>query len=584
MNRQQRRAGRKKGGPISPSGPRLDIGILLAQATRFHQSGNVQEAARLYQQILQRDPGNARVLHLFGIAAHQLGRSDAAILLLRQAVEADRHHPGYHNDLGNILSELGRHAEAVTSFAEAVRHRPDYVEAHNNLGLAARAAGRPGEAEAAFVQALSHRPSFAEAHCNLGMMLFEGGRVAESLPCFLHAVALNPTLPEAHNGLGNALERRDDLDGAEISLRRALSHRPGYAEALHNLGIVLKEQARFTEAAACFEQALACRPDFAEARFALGLTLLQIGKWAEGWRNYDYRFAQTAEPGVRHRPFPQPAWSGEAGNGRTIFLWAEQGFGDALQFGRFARDVSRLGWRVVLEVHAELARLFASSLPEARVVPRGEALPPFDAHCPLLSVPRLLGITLDTLPAPPSYLAADREATQRWRAQLARGGGFKVGVAWRGSAGQKRNRRRSLRPEAFAEFLDLPGVDVISLQKDGRQEELTVLGPRGVLVDAGPKLGDFADTAALISALDLVISVDTSVLHLAGALGVPAWGLLDHASDWQWLTDRRDSPWYPSVRLFRQPRRGDWTSVTAEVRRELGGLLAERLSAAQAAG
>lgn len=615
MNRHQRRAEKKQGGPALPGGTLPpDLQRLFAQASRLHEAGDLPEAVKLYQRILQLDPRHALTLYQFGLAAQRLGWREAAADLIARAIEQDGRQAAYHNDLGNILCELGRiedavaafrqasklkpdlvlahfnlaatlqqqgrNAEAMESYAKAIELRPDHVEAHNNLGLAARALGRLEEAEASFVTALGHRPTYAEAHCNLGMMLYERGRVAEALSCFLSALALRPTLAEAHNGLGNAQERRGELEAAEASFNRALAHRSDYAEAYHNLGVTFREQTRFADALAAFDRALAFKPQLVEARLARGMTLLQTGDWAAGWGDYEYRWMQSEELSGRAGGFRQPLWNGEAGRGRTILLWAEQAFGDTIQFCRFALELMRLGWRVVLEVHPELVRL-VSSLRGVTVVARGETLPPFDCHCPLLSVPGKLGVTLETLPAPHAYLAASRDAVGKWQARLARGMGLRVGVTWRGNATQKREIWRRIGSDRLADCLAVSGLDVISLQKDARQEELTALTPRGVLCDAGPALADFTETAAVMSVLDLVISTDTAVLHLAGALGVPAWGLLDHASDWHWLTGRSDSPWYPSVRLFRQERRGDWTAVTAEVRQALSNLQADRVASAR---
>jgi len=607
MNRQQRRAGKKQKGTLPPSQPPVIDG-LLRQAAHLHQQGRIAEAVEFYQQILRIDPRHADALHRFGIAAHQMGRTDMAIELVGRAVERDGRHPGYQVDLGNLLLERGRAVEAELSFrralqlapdlaiahfnlgnalraqgkldkalaayAEAAALQPGYVEAHNNHGLAAQALGRLETAETAFALALVNRPSYAEAHGNLGVVQLDRGRIAEAGGCFRRAVALQPALPEAHNGLGNALKRRGRLEEAETAFGRALAARPAYADAHHNLGLTRQEQGRPGESVVHFERALRHAPDMAEAHFAQGLSLLRLGAWPEGWRKYDHRWAQKSEPAVRLRRYPQPLWTGDAPEGRTILLWPEQGFGDTIQFVRFAREMARLGWKVVLEAPRELDRLFAG-LAEVSVVAEGDALPPFDVHFPLMSLPARLGITPDRLPAAPG-LHIDGEAVQRWRARLSGGAGLRVGIAWRGSPGHKRDRYRSMMPAAFADFLDQPGIDIVSLQKDGRPEELASLPSERLLCDAGPDLGDFADTAALVSALDLVISVDTSVLHLAAALGMPCWGLIDFACDWRWLTGRRDSPWYPSLRLFRQPARGDWGAVAAMVRAELGDLAGRR--------
>ncbi|HMA52561.1 MAG TPA: tetratricopeptide repeat-containing glycosyltransferase family protein [Magnetospirillaceae bacterium] len=611
MNRQQRRAGKKQGGnlPPPPSPPPFIEGLLL-QASRLHETGRLPEAARLYQQILQLDSRHADALHRLGVAAHQMGRTDMALDLVGRAIEQDGRHPGYHVDLGNMLLERGRAADAalsyrralklqpglaiahfnlgnalraegrldqaLTAYAEAAAHQPDFAEAHNNQGLAAQALGRLETAEIAFAMALVNRPTYAEAHGNLGLVQLDRGRIPQAAGCFHRALALQPALAEAHNGLGNVLKCRDRLDEAESAFGRALAVRPSYADAHHNLGLTLKEQGRPRDAVAAYDRAIHHAPDLGEARFAQSLALLQLGAWPDGWRHYESRWAQKSEPAVRLRRYPQPVWQGEPAAGRTILLWVEQGFGDTIQFVRFAREMTRRGWNVVLEVQRELARLVAT-VPDVTVVPQGTALPPFDVHCPIMGLPGRLGITLDNLPAG-GCLRADGEAAQHWRTQLSAARGFKVGIVWRGSPGHKRDRSRSMAPAVFGEFLDQPGIEVVSLQKDGRPEELASLPADRFLCDAGPELGDFADTAALVAALDLVISVDTSVLHLAAALGAPCWGLIDFAPDWRWLTARGDSPWYPSLRLFRQPRRGDWRPVIAAVRAELGNL-AERRAA-----
>ena len=608
MNRQQRRAGKKKqGGSLPPSPPPV-VEALLLQASRQHQAGRVSEAAQLYQQVLQLDPNQAEALYGLGIVARQTGKGDIALHLVGRAVEQDSSHPGYAVDYGNILMEQGRIDDAVLSLRRAVHLRPDlaiahfnlgnalrtlgrldqamacfgqaaslqpdYAEAHNNQGLAAQGLGRLDVAENAFALALITRPTYAEAHGNLGIVQLDRGRVPQAAGCFRRALALQPALAEAHNGLGNLLKRRGRLEEAERIFGRALSARPGYADAYHNLGLTHREQGHPRAAIAAFDHAIRHAPDLAEAHFAQSLTLLQLGAWPEGWRRYDHRWAQKSEPSVRLRSYRQPLWQGEPGAGRTILLWPEQGFGDTIQFVRFAREMARSGWRVVLEVQRELVRLF-SGTPDLTVVPEGAPLPPFDVHFPLMSVPGRLGITPDRLPGG-NGLHPDPEAVQRWRLRLGAASGLKVGIVWRGNPNHRRDLCRSMSSTAFAGFLDMPGLSIVSLQKDGREEELAALPSERLVHDAGPELGDFADTAALIAALDLVISVDTSVLHLAAALGVPSWGLLDFVGDWRWLTGRRDSPWYPSLRLFRQPARGDWNSVIGEVRTELASVLDRR--------
>jgi hypothetical protein len=275
------------------------------------------------------------------------------------------------------------------------------------------------------------------------------------------------------------------------------------------------------------------------------------------------------------RPYQQPMWSGGNSPNGPILLWPEQGLGDSIQFVRYAPLVAQTGAQVILEAPKVLKRLF-ETIPGVTVISDGDTYPDFAAHSPLLSLPRAFGTTLETIPAGDGpYLQAPSEATAYWRDLLADRPGLKVGVSWRGNPNHKRDRMRSMNPAWFSRFLDMPGLTVVSLEKDGRDEECQELGDHLSVLNAGPKLGDMADTAGLIANLDLVISVDTSVAHLAGALGAPVWTLIDRASDWRWLTTRDDSPWYPTMRLFRQPSAGDWDSVVEQVRAELGALSPE---------
>ena len=532
MNRKQRRA-ESKHGKSAPTSASSAVQQKLVTALQHHQAGRLEEAERLYRQVLALDPRQADGLHLLGVVAHQSGRHDLAVEMIGRAVAINATEASYHSNLGVALKHLGRLDDAVACYRRALDLWPEFPDAHNGLGSALGELGRPDEAAACFRRALDLRPDFPEAHNNLGTVWQELGRLDAAVACY----------------------------------RQALGLRPDYVEAHDNLGNVLRVQGRPAEAAACFRQALRLRPAYPEAHYDLALLLLAQGDMAAGWPEYEWRW-QTPEMATARRSFATPQWRGEPAEGRTLLIHAEQGFGDTIQFCRYAGLAAARGWRVVLEVQPPLVRLLRSLTGVDQVVARGGELPPFDFHCPMLSLPLAVGTTVATIPGDTPYLHADAAQVAVWRTRAASlpTPGVRVGLAWAGNPRRESpalaavDRRRSIAPERLAPLLALPGVHFFSLQKDGPA------APGGLpLTDAMNDMTDFADTAALIASLDLVISVDTAVAHLAAALGRPVW-LLDRFDPcWRWLTGRRDSPWYPTLRLYRQPHPGDWDSVIAEV-------------------
>ena len=422
-------------------------------------------------------------------------------------------------------------------------------------------AGRLAEAEALCRQVLAADPRHAEALLLLGMVARACGHQEDGITIIRHALALNPASAKAQNGLGIALHESGALDDAILQYRRALDLAPDYPEAKSNLGAALQERGDFDEAIRCLTEAVALKPDSAEAHTNLATTLLAAGDFAAGWAEYEWRWGTPSMVKGR-RDFTQPQWRGEPASGRTLLIHAEQGLGDSLQFCRYAPLAAERGVRVILEVQAPLVRLLGQLPGIERVIARGDPLPPFDLHCPLLSLPLAFATRLESIPAAPSYLAADP-------APLA-GANPKIGLTWAGNprlhsaALAAIDRRRSIAPELLAPLVAQPGWDFVSLQKGGPAAPAEFR-----LIDVMAEMTDFADTAALIAGLDLVISVDTAIVHLAAALGKPVWVLNRFDSCWRWLRHRADSPWYPSLRLFTQPKPGDWASVIDAVRTEL---------------
>jgi tetratricopeptide (TPR) repeat protein len=541
---------------------------MLARALDSHRRGRLVEAQAICHDILTIDPNHADSLHLLGVMASQSGAQPLAIELIGKAIAINDRFAPYHSNLGNALRASGRLEEAVAAYRRAIKLKPDYGAAHNNLGTVLAELGRLKDAASAYRQAITLSPDYAPAQVNLGNVLRDLGALDDALAAYRRAVAIKPEDAEAQYRLGVVLWRLGQLDEAAAAYGAAIAAKPGMAAAQSGLGIVLRERGQLTEAMACYRKAIAIQPDLIDAHWNLGLALLAAGDYAAGWEQYEWRLKRD-QTGERFSAFAQPLWRGEPADGKTLFLWTEQGMGDAIHFVRYAPLAAQRGWRVILETPEALRRLFAGIAARDGVTLLAQGDPPlrFDAHCPLLSLPRAFGTTAQSIPAHVPYLYADPNLAAVWRDRLDGPGRTRIGIVWHGKPSQARNRSRSIEPALLGGAFRRPDIGIVSLQKTARPDELAALGVP--VLNAGPELGDFAETAALIANLDLVITVDTSVCHLAGALGVPTWVLLDFSPDWRWLRDKDDNPWYPTMRLFRQQAIGDWPSVVVRLQQEL---------------
>ncbi len=472
---------------------------------------------------------------------------------------------------GVDLHRTGHLDAAEEQYRAALQHRPDFPAAWATLGLARMAAGALDEAEQHQREALRLDPTFPEAHNGLGLVHYQFGRIAEAENCFRGCLRLWPEHPGAHLNLAVALQSRGQHDAAEASYRDALRFGADAAQVHNNLSVLLREMGRVTEAEASARMALRVRPDMADARVNLALVRLLTGRWAEAWPDYEARWL-VGGLALARRGFAQPLWTGEQPiAGRTVLLHAEQGLGDTLQFCRYAPLVAAQGARVVLEVQPALVRLLAPLAGVAQVVAAGDALPAFDLHCPLMSLPHAFATTPETVPATVPYLAADPAQQAAWRNALAGLPGRRIGLVWAGSMrawlphAAALDRRRSMRLADMVPLAAVRGCSFVSLQLGPPAAQLNE-PPAGLLVhDVAGHLGDFADTAALVANLDLVIAVDTAVVHLAGALGRPVWLLNRCDTCWRWLLGREDSPWYPTLRQFRRAAQEDWSSLVRRV-------------------
>jgi tetratricopeptide (TPR) repeat protein len=474
------------------------------------------------------------------------------------------------------LHHAGQHAEAQRLYRAILKRAPVHADALHLLGLSLCQTGRHTEALTFLSRALLQRPQWVEALINRGNALQELGQPERALADFDAALALQPDHPEALGNRGVTLYALGRLEEAVADYDRALARRPAYPEALHNRGNALRALNRNGEAIACFEAALALQPDDAEARLHLAMSHLLEGDYPAAWPDYQWRW-KTRQYAPQRRVFPQPEWLGHrALDGRTILVHAEQGYGDTLQFCRYVAPLRDLGATVVLEVQPALKRLLQGLEGSGRVLARGEPLPDFDVHCPLLSLPGAFDTTLATIPARLPYLSADPALTADWAGRLGARESMRVGLVWSGNPTHLNDHNRSAPLADYAEVLALPCA-FVSLQKALRKMDQEELRRRPQILHFGERLADFADTAAVAAQLDLVITVDTAVAHLAGAMGKPTWVLLPYAPDWRWLLERRDSPWYPGMRLFRQTAPGDWRGVMAEVAAELRALAGSAL-------
>jgi tetratricopeptide (TPR) repeat protein len=551
--------------------PRFNQAIMLRELRRL------DEAVTSLDQAIALKPDYAEAYRSRGIALNELGCPDEALASYDRAIALKPDYAEAYYDQANAFLELRRLDDAVASFDWAIALRPDYAEAYSNRGNALNELKRYDEALASYDCAMGLKPDYAEAYCNRMIPLRELRRPEEALETCDRAIALKPDYAAAYNNRAGAHYEFRRLEDALSDCDRAIALNPDFAEAYDNRAVMLYELRRFEEALANSERAIALKPDYAEAHYSMAMCRLMLGDYAQGWPQYEWRWGtRQFEDGVRD--LGAPLWLGrESVRGRTILLHGEQGLGDTLQFCRYAPRVAALGARIVLEVQGGLERLLSRLEGVDQIVTRGQALPPYDFQTPLLSLPLALNAGPDGDRGP--YLSADPEQAALWASRLSGGDGLRVGLCWAGGARPDQpiahaiDKRRSLALEAFAPLADTPGLQIYSVQKGppaAHLAEAQALGwPGPPIIDLTAELKDFADTAALVANLDLVITCDTSTAHLAGGLGKPVWILNRHDACWRWLDGRDDSPWYPSARLFKQTSAGDWESVIAAVKIQL---------------
>jgi hypothetical protein len=507
----------------------------LALALKALQARDLAQAARHCEAALREQPEHADALKILSGVRFMEGRLGEALATLERAAALDPKDPKVHANLGSILTRMERPEDAVACYRRALALAPDYAEAHYNLGATLAALDRQEEALACYDKVLALAPNHSRALINRGSVLSALNRHEEAIACY----------------------------------DRILADDPQYAEAETNRGSALQWLNRVDEAIDRYDTALKVRPEDAVAHWNKGLAALYRGDFETGWREYEWRWKKP-DFGDNRRDFPQPPWRGESDvAGKTILIFSEQGLGDVIQFCRYTPLLADRGATVLLEVQAALVPLLRSLRGAAGVFARGEPLPAFDLQCPVMSLPLAFRTDAATIPADVPYLQPSAEKTALWRARLGPRTRPRIGLAWSGNPTQKNDRNRSMPLDRLAPLAGDGRFEFHVLQKDVREADRAAFAALPGLRLHGEPLDD---TAAILAELDLTISVDTSILHLAGATGRPAWGMLAFSPDWRWLMTRADSPWYPTVRLFRQTEAGDWNGVVARVRAALDAL------------
>jgi tetratricopeptide (TPR) repeat protein len=537
----------------APAGALRALGEANAGLPDLDSKGNLLPLQKLYQQALDHQK---RGRHADAVAGY-----DEVI-----ALQSD-HAPAYCNR-GAALAALNRNDEALASFDRAVALRPNDATMLNNRGMALGKLGRHREALESLNHAIELAPDNASAHHNRGIALAELGNHDEALRDFDRAVELAPDFVHAHHSRGMTLAKLGRLDEAVASYDRGIALAPNLTKADHERGKVLTALGRYGQALESIDRAIALDPLASALQLAKGMALLRLGDYENGLELYEWRWRGGAP--VEVRQFTQPQWRGEAITDRTILLHAEQGLGDSMQMLRYLPMVKAKAAQVILDMPGQLHPLLGRMADGIVLSEPGRPSTRFDVHCGLMSLPLAFGTRLDTIPARVPYLTVPPERMARWSTRLPRSA-YRVGLVWSGGVANPNNHARSIALDRFAPLLQVPGVTFVSLQREYREHDLAGLS-RLPVERIDEAIADFGDTAAAIAQCDLVISVDTSVAHLAGALGKPVWLLLAFVPDWRWLLDRTDSPWYPTARLFRQDKIGDWDGVIAQVAEALSSL------------
>jgi tetratricopeptide (TPR) repeat protein len=578
------------------------IADLFQKGSALHQQNNFVEAQAIYEKILCIQPDHFDVLQLLGSLLAQIKKHSEAIKYLSKALKINPNDARTQCNQGIVLKELKRFDEALSSYNQAIAIEPYYADAFNNRGIVLQELKRFDEALSSYNQAIAIEPKFAQAYYNRGIVLQELKRFDEALDSYDQAISINSNFVNAYNNKGVILKSLKRFDEALSVYNQAISIKPDYSKTYYNQGIALQELNRHDEALISYDQAIAINPDYPEAYNNVGNTLQELkqfdkalvnynhaisidpdyadaffnkstllilrGDYSEGWQLYEWRWKQKHNINSR-RHYKKPLWLGnESLIDKTLLITIEQGFGDYIQFIRYALLVQKLDVKVILEVPSILISVVATLKGQFTLVETGKPLPDFDYHCPVASLPLAFKTTLKSIPGELPYLYANENCKKKWGKKLGKKTITRIGLVWAGNPDHTNDYNRSLLLKQFSSLLTLP-FEFHSLQKDLREVDAQTLIDFPDLYQHQDELHDFSDTAALIDAMDIIISVDTSVAHLAGAMGKKLWLLLPYLPDFRWMLDREDSPWYPCAILYRQKKINDWDSALEKLKADL---------------
>jgi len=545
---------------------------LIEEATRLHKAGDLAQAAGFYEQFLIGNPNDSRALANYASLHFACRNFERALELAGAAIELEPDLGPAWNTRGVALGRLNKPADAIESFDIAIQLKPDLAEAYSNRAASLLDLAHFDRARADCEHALKLNPNLPVAHAMLGALLRDQRRYDDACKSYEHAIALAPQLIEARNGLAITLLRMGRVEEAIAANEQAIVVDPTNAESHNDRGAIFFALRRYDEALACFDTAISLRPDFGDAQWNKSLLLLLRGRYTEGWETYEWRWRSRS---LAHsaRNFAAPLWNGEDLTGKTILIHAEQGLGDTIQFARYIPMVAARGGKVLFEGFAPLAGLLSRLDSRVTMLSKGSPLPHFDVQCPLMSLPRAFRTTIETVPASIPYLSAEPQHLARWRARLGPRTKLRVGLTWAGNRGYALDFSRSMTAQALSSLLEVD-CEFHCLHRDITADDRVWLDAHPDVRIYGTDLVTFEDTAAIVSLMNVVVTVDTATAHLAGGLGKPTDVLLAYAPDFRWLTERSDSPWYPTVELFRQSAPGDWSEPVARVKEHLQRLAA----------
>ena len=543
----------------------------------FEALGKFKEAVAAYQQAVSIKPDYAEAYHNMAVALQSQGQYSAAVEKCKQAVSLKPDYAEAYNTMGFSMEKQEQYADAIENYKKAIQFKPDFVEAYNHLGVVLNAQERSAEAIENYKQALRLDPDYAEVYNNLGIALKDQEQFSEAIANFEQAIRLEPDFAEAYYNLANSLRDEARCTEAIQNYRQAVRFKPDFAEAYNHLGVVLNAQGGYAEviendeAIENYRRALQIDPNFAEAHWNLSLVLLRTGRLTEGWKEYEWRLNPELDITTYPHCYEKPRWDGSCFKSKRLLVHYEQGLGDTLHFVRYLPMVKARGGTVILEVRKPLYRLLQGFPGVDELIEASFDNKPavkFDYHVSLMDLPKIFATTLETIPAEVPYIHACPTKAEYWRKKLA-SADFKVGIVWAGSPTHGNDRYRSCTLKYFAPLTKIDGVRLYGLQKGEAAAQAEEMADEMAITNLGTEFEDFTDTAAAIENLDLVISVDTSVLHLAGAMGKPVWVLLPFAPEWRWMLNRQDSLWYPTMKLLRQKKWGQWEPVFQRAAEEL---------------